>query len=162
VATNPPLDLRLTPVNSEGRTVEEWLTMFHLVIMVLDPYTNESSWILPTVSRIEKVFEQADCRLALLVAADERDCRRFLGPMFDRMLTFPDPDRTAIKAFGLERLPAIVHLTHDGTIVNSAEGWKPREWRTVTDHLARIMSWSAPTIPMPSDPGPFEGSPALV
>ena len=34
------------------------------------------------------------------------------------------------------------------------------EWRQVTEHLADITSWKAPTFPLPKDPGPFEGSPA--
>jgi hypothetical protein len=162
VAKDPAGDLLLTPVNGQGRTVQQWLTTFHLLVIALDPYTNESAWILPTAARIIKTFEQSDCRVALLVAADDRDCRRFLGPMTDEVLTFADPDRTAVKELGLERLPAIVHLAMDGTIVNSAEGWQPLQWRNVTDHLGRILRWSAPTIPTLKDPGPFEGSPALL
>jgi hypothetical protein len=161
VAKDPAGDLLLTPVNGQGRTVQQWLTTFHLLVIALDPYTNESAWILPTAARIIKTFEQSDCRVALLVAADDRDCRRFLGPMTDEVLTFADPDRTAVKELGLERLPAIVHLAMDGTIVNSAEGWQPLQWRNVTDHLGRVLRWSAPMIPTVKDPGPFEGSPAL-
>jgi hypothetical protein len=151
----------LTPINSKGRTVRQWLTNFHLLLIVLDPYTNESSWILPTAERVIQTFEQADCRVALLLAADANDCRRFLGPLANDTLTFADPDRTAIRGFALERLPAIVHLAMDGTIVNAAEGWRPREWHNVTHHLAQKMRWSEPVIPHVSDPGPFEGSPAV-
>ncbi len=162
MATDPSGDLMLTPVGGKGRTVSQWLTTFHLLVIALDPFTNESAWILPTTSRITKTFEQSDCRVALLVAADDRDCRRFLGPRTDEVLTFADPDRTAIKGFGFEHLPAIVHLAMDGTIVNSAEGWQPLQWRTVTDNLARAMRWSSPVIPDTKDPGPFEGSRALL
>lgn len=161
MASDPPADLELTPVNGKGRSLHQWLTNFHLLVMALDPYTNESAWILPTVARIVQTFEQSDARCALLVTADDRDCRRFLGPITDEVLTFADPDRTAVKGFGLERLPAIVHLAMDGTIVNSAEGWQPLQWRHTTDHLSRILHWSAPMIPTLKDPGPFEGSPAL-
>ncbi len=160
MASDPSGDLLLTPVGGQGRTVSQWLTTFHLLVIALDPYTNESAWILPTAARIIKTFEQADCRVALLVTADERDCRRFLGPVTDEVLTFADPARAAVKAFGFEHLPAIVHLAMDGTIVNSAEGWQPAQWRQVTDRLAQHMRWSAPTLPAPKDPGPFEGSPA--
>ena len=142
--------------------MQQWLTTFHLLVIALDPYTNESAWILPTASRIIRTFEQADCRVALLVAADDRDCRRFLGPLTDEVLTFADPERAAVKALGFDRLPAIVHLAMDGTIVNSAEGWQPLQWRKVTDQLGKVMRWSAPTLPAPKDPGPFEGSPALI
>ncbi len=159
--TDPPGDLTLTPVGGEGRTVAQWLTTFHLLVMVLDPYTNESAWILPTVQRIVATFEQADCRVALLVTADDRDCKRFLGPVADQVLTFADPDRAAVKALGLERLPAIVHLAMDGTLSGSAEGWQPLQWRAVTEELAKVMRWSSPVLPSTKDPGPFEGSPAL-
>jgi hypothetical protein len=161
VASDPSGDLLLTPVGGQGRTVSQWLTTFHLLVIALDPYTNESAWILPTAKRIIQTFEQADCRVALLVTADERDCKRFLGPILDEVLTFTDPDRAAVKALGFEHLPAIVHLAMDGTIVNSAEGWQPLQWRQVTDNLGRLMRWSAPTLPTVKDPGPFEGSPAL-
>ncbi|MEA3077569.1 MAG: hypothetical protein QOF60_2477 [Actinomycetota bacterium] len=161
MASDPPSDLVLSPINGTARTMEQWLTMFHLVVIVLDPYTNESSWILPTASRVIQTFEQADCRLALLLTASAADCRRFLGPMADQVLTFADPDRAAVKAFGLSRLPAIIHVAMDGTIVNAAEGWHPAQWRTLTEALAKKMSWSAPSIPTAADPGPFEGSPAL-
>ena len=162
VATDPPADLKLEPLNAPGRTVSEWLTTFHLLLVVLDPYTNESSWVLPVAQRIMHTFEQADCRVAWLVAADKEDCVRFLGPLSREVLTFSDPDRVAIKAFGLQRLPAIVHLDLSGRVVNAAEGWSRTSWRGVTEPLAKVMSWSEPVLGLPKDPGPFEGSPALV
>ncbi len=162
MASNPPGDLLLTPVAGQGRTVSQWLTTFHLLVIALDPFTNESAWILPTAKRIIGTFEQADCRVALLVTADDRDCRRFLGPLTDEVLTFADPERAAVKGFGFSHLPAIVHLAMDGTIVNAAEGWQPLQWRTVTDTLGRSMQWSSPVMPSVKDPGPFEGSPALL
>ena len=138
----------------------ELLTTFHLCFVALDPFTNESAWILPTAARILTTFEQADVRIAWLVAGTARECRMFLGPWAREVLTFTDPDRQAIKTFGLTRLPAIVHLGMDGTIENAAEGWHPLEWREVTEHLADITSWKGPSFPLPNDPGPFEGSPA--
>ena len=50
MASNPPLDLTLTPIQGEGRTLEQWLTTFHLVSVLVDPYTNESAWILDTAA----------------------------------------------------------------------------------------------------------------
>ncbi len=161
VATDPPPDLVLAPLLGQSRTVAEWLTMFHMLLIVLDPYTEESSWILPAARRIIGTFEQADCRVAILIAADERDARQFLGPLAVETLTFPDPDRTAVKALGLERLPAIVHLDLACSVVGAAEGWNPSEWRTVCNRLGSMMAWSAPAIPLERDPGPFAGSPAL-
>ncbi len=50
--------------------------MFHLVVVVLDPYTYESSWILDTATRVLRAYAGADCRVAFLVTADEADARR--------------------------------------------------------------------------------------
>jgi hypothetical protein len=161
MASDPPPDLSLEPINGAARTVRQWLTSFHLLVIVLDPYTNESSWVLAVAERIMHTFEEADCRVSWLVAAGKDDCRRFLGPRADEVLTFADPDRLAIKAFGLERLPAIIHLGIDGTVVNAAEGWAAPAWQRVVDHLAKIMSWSAPVLGLAKDPGPFPGTPAL-
>ena len=148
MASDPPPELLLTPINGKPRSVRELLLMFHLVFVALDPFTNESAWILPTAARILTVFDQADCRVAWLVAgATPEECRLFLGPWADQILTFADPDREAVKAFGVERLPALVHLGIDGTIVGAAEGWDPASWRAVTDRLAKMMSWRAPAIP---------------
>jgi hypothetical protein len=161
VTANPPSDLVLAPINGKPRTLREWLTTFHLAFVALDPFTNESAWILPTAVRILTNFEQADVRVALLLACDAEECREFLGPWADELLTFADPDRAAIKGFGFERLPAFVHVAMDGTVVNAAEGWNPVEWRRVSEHLARVTSWLAPVVPGSKDPGPFAGTPAL-
>ena len=48
-----------TPIQGEGRTLEQWLTTFHLVSVVIDPYTNESAWILDTAARIMRNFTGA-------------------------------------------------------------------------------------------------------
>ena len=161
MANDPPPDLVLTPIKGNARTVREWLTTFHLVFVALDPRAKESTWLLPTARRILKTFEEADCRIAFLVTGDADQARRFLGRSTDEILTFADPDREAVRAFGLQRLPAIVHLGISGSIVGVAEGWKPAEWRSVTANLAKQMAWSSPVVPGARDPGPFEGSPAL-
>ena len=151
----------LTPLAGTSRTVGQLLTTFHLLLIVLDPYTNESSWILPTAARVIKTFEQADCRVAILITADTPgDARQFLGPMVDEVQTFTDAKREVVAALGLERLPALVHLNMAGEVQNAAQGWHPLEWRRVCDELAKVMSWSSPAIPTAKDPGPFEGSPA--
>ena len=137
------------------------LTTFHLLFVCLDPFTDQSAWILPTAAGILRVFQEADCRVAWLVTGTPAESRMFLGPWADECLTFADPNRVAVKAFGLERLPAIVHVGMDGKLVSSAEGWHPMEWRAVTDEVARITSWGAPKFPGPRDPGAFEGSAAL-
>ena len=160
MATDPPLDLELSPLRGKPREVRHLLTTFHLAFAALDPYEEPSSWILPTATRILRVFDQADVRVALLVTCNATDARRWLGPYADEFLVFVDPDRAAVKAMDLKRLPALVHLGMDGTIVGSAEGWNPAEWRKVTDRLAEITAWSAPVVPSPRDPAPFAGTPA--
>lgn len=159
MATNPPPDLALSPIGGPARAVRQWLTVFHLVFVAVDPSREQSAWIVPTAGRILTNYEQADCRVAWLVAGDASDARRLLGRWASDILTFTDPELTAVKAFGLATLPAIVHVGMDGTIVNAVEGWDPTEWRRVTADLSKIVAWSRPTIPMPADPGPFPGAP---
>ncbi len=151
----------LRPINAPARPLAQYLTTFHLVLVVLDPFTNESAWILDTAGRLLTVFSQADCRVGWLVAGDADECREFLGPWAGRFLTFADPDREMIKSLELDRLPALVHLAMDGTLVASAEGWHPRAWQKVIDELARVLSWKAPVLPSPLDPAPYDGTPAL-
>lgn len=162
VASNPPSDLTLTPLTGRGYPLSAWLVQYQLLLAVLDPFTNESAWILRTAGRVLETFDEADCRVGFVMAgADADESKQFLGPFAERILTFPDPDRTIVKSLGLERVPALVHIGGDGAVVNSAEGWSPDEWQIVTDELARIMSWSGPVLPGPKDPSAFPGSPAL-
>ena len=161
MATDVPADLVLSPLGREPRTISEWTTMFHLAIVVLDPYTYESSWILDTATRVLRTYAGADCRVAFLATADDVDTRTFLGPLVDEFLCLYDPERLAVKAFGLERLPAFVHVNQSHAIEAVAEGWNPDEWRAVAENLTQRMSWGKPVIPGPNDPAPFEGSPAL-
>ncbi|MEX2628273.1 MAG: hypothetical protein WD225_15410 [Ilumatobacteraceae bacterium] len=161
MASNPPSDLVLSPLGAEARPLEEWLTTFHLASVVLDPFTNESSWILEPAVRILEALRGSHARVNLMVTADEADARAFLGPLTERFLVFCDPDRSAIRSLRLESLPAFVFIAVDGSVVTSAEGWEPTEWRHVADEIAQWTRWQAPSIPLPGDPGPFRGSPAL-
>ena len=161
MAIDPAPDLVLAPLNGPPRTVEQMLTMFDLCFVALDPFTHESAWILETAGRILGVFDQADVRVAFLCTGTPDECRMFLGPWARDVLTFADPDRSGVKGFGLERLPALVHLGIDGTLVGVSEGWRPAEWRSITENLARRMAWSSPVVPVAGDPAPFEGTPAL-
>ncbi|MDQ6929014.1 MAG: hypothetical protein M3159_10215 [Actinomycetota bacterium] len=159
MATNPPADLLLSPVSGTPRTVEQWLTVFHLLFVAVDPTNDRSRWIIPTAANVLTDYEQADCRVAWLVAGDADDARRLLGHWVDDILTFVDPDKVACRAFGLGSLPAIVHLGMDGAVVNAVEGWDPGAWRELTIVLSKIVSWSRPVIPRAGDPGPFTGAP---
>jgi hypothetical protein len=160
VVTTPAPDLRLEATNGTARTLTQWLTTFDLAFVAVDPGAAESRWILPTAERILSNFHEADCRVAWLVAGDEEDALGFLGSRAGRMLVFTDPGRAAIGGFGLERLPAFVHVGPDGAVVGAAEGWDPAEWRAVVNRLAKDMAWIPPVVPEPGDPGPFPGSPA--
>lgn len=160
MASDPPPDLLLTPINGLARPLRAWLTTFHLAFVAVDPYTDESRRILPTAARILDVFQQADTRVAWVCTGDAARARGFLGRYADDTLTFVDADRSVVKGFGLERLPAFVHVAMDATIARSAEGWDPEAWQAVADELARMTRWKAPVIPQLGGPPPFEGAPA--
>lgn len=161
VSANSVSDLVLSQLGAQKRPLAEWLTTFHLATVVLDPYTNESSWILKTATKILEGLRGCDARVNLLVTADEDDTAAFLGPYAQQFLTFCDPDRTFAKAYELEALPAFVFVRVDGSLAAKAEGWVPAEWRAVAVQIAEATSWIPPTIPGPGDPGAFHGSPAL-
>src|SRR5690606_8358338 len=114
--------MTLTAIGGEPRTVAEWLTTFQLLTVVLDPYTNESAWLLPTAARVLHEFKGADCRVSWTVTADEQDAKRFLGPLADEFLTFVDPDRKFVEELGLERTPALVYVRQDLAVIGKAEG----------------------------------------
>jgi hypothetical protein len=160
VATDPPADLTLDPINGDARTIAEWLTTFQLAAVVLDPFTNESSWILETAGRILTHFTGADCRVAFVVTGTDDEARQFLGPWADKLLTFADPDRAVVKGLALNELPAFVQIRGDRKLAAVAEGWDPAQWRDVAHSLAKNMSWSAPLVPALGDPSPYAGSPA--
>lgn len=159
MATNPAPDLALVPVTGHSRTVREWLTTFHLLLVAVDPANVRSRWIVPTAARVLFEYEGADCRVAWLVAGDATDARKLLGRWATDIMTFVDPELTAIKGLGISTLPAIIHVGMDLDIVNAVEGWDPPAWRELTMELSRQMSWSRPHIPTSADPGPFEGAP---
>jgi hypothetical protein len=155
------MDLVLSPLGAESRPLEEWLTTFHLALVVLDPYTNESSWILPTATRVLEALRGSDARVCFLVTADDRDARAFLGPLVREFLVFTDPDRVVVKALDLTELPAFVFVRVDGTVAATAEGWTAASWRAVADAISEATAWRSPDLPVLGDPGPFHGSPAL-
>jgi hypothetical protein len=155
------MDLELTPLQGEGRTIEQWLTTFHLVSVVIDPYTNESAWILDTAARVMRDFAGAAVRVNWVVTGSTDDAKAFLGPLADEFLTFADPDRAYVRALGLVHLPAFVFLRVDGVVAAAAEGWDAAEWRQVADAVAKTVYWTRTVIPAPGDPQPFAGTPAV-
>jgi len=158
----PSLDTQLQPLTGNARPLEQWLTTFHLATIVLDPFTNESAWILPTAVRILRQFAGASVRTNFVITATPDAAREFLGPHAQEFLVFCDPARTFVKQLGLSELPAFVYIQIDGSVPVSAQGWNAKAWRTVADHIANVVSWSKPSIPVAGDPASFKGSPALV
>ncbi len=159
MASDPPADLHLAPLNGQPASISAWVTTFQLALVVLDPFTYESAWILEEAGRILSEFTAADVRVGWLVAGSPEQARDFLGPWADKLLTFADPDRTAVKALGLRSLPAFVHIDSAARVAGAAEGWDPPAWRAAVDELAAVLDWSHPTIPGPGAPGPYPGSP---
>ncbi len=156
VATTISTEFQLTPLTGKGRSLREWLTNFHLAVVALDPFTKEGPWILPIATRVLGHFSQADVRVALLLPATPQECRLFLGPLVNELLTFADPDRAAITGLEIGRLPAFVHVAMDGTIEGKAEGWQPEQWQAIADRLAEVTSWTTTVVDGgPNTPAPF-------
>jgi len=159
VATILPDDLSLAPLDGEPRGLSEWLTTFHLASVVLDPYTNESSWVLKSAVRILEEFRGSHARVNFIVTSDHDDAQAFLGPLTERFLVFADPDRSVVRAMGLERLPAFVFTRVDREVVAAAQGWNAPDWHAVAEAIAETTRWNVPTIPSPGDPVAFAGTP---
>lgn len=171
MVTNPSLDLVLAPVVADPsissvdgqppRPLGEWLTTFHLASVVLDPYTNESSWILQSAARILRAFSGSAARANFVLTCSADEAREFLGPLTREFLVFADADRSVVRALGLGSLPAFVFIRSDGSVPAVAEGWRPMDWRTVAKEIASTTAWTAPAIPLPGDPAAFAGTPAI-
>jgi len=160
MATDLPPDLELRPLTGEPRTVGAWVTLFNLAVVVLDPYTYESAWLLDEAGRILTDYTPADVRVGWVVTATAEETKQFLGPWADELLTFADPDRAFVKAVGLRSLPAFVHVNMASQAEAVAEGWDPAAWRKVAANLSRVLDWTQPIIPGPRAPAPYAGSPA--
>jgi hypothetical protein len=160
-APEVPAATTLAALGGETRTIDEWLITFQLLGVVLDPFTYESSWLLETSGRILETFRGASVRICFIVTASADQAREFLGPWAERMLVYVDPDRSFVKACGLEQLPALVHIRQNRQLEGAAEGWRPEAWRRVVSMVAQDMAWSKPVVPASGDPAPYAGSPAL-
>ncbi|MBI4884917.1 MAG: hypothetical protein HY826_12770 [Actinobacteria bacterium] len=155
------LETNLSALSGESRPLEEWMTTFHLASVVLDPFTNESSWVLQSATRILEALRGADVRVNLVVTCSADEAKQFLGPLVERFLVFCDPSRSFVRGLGLKTLPAFVFVRGDGSVHAAAEGWNPAEWQQVAESIADTTAWIAPTIPVATDPSPFRGTPAL-
>ena len=161
VAEQVPESISLTSLSGDEATLDDWMTTFQLALVVLDPYTSESSWIIDTAGPLLNEFREADCRAAWVVTSDADDARTFLGPWADQLLTFCDPERSFVRGVGLSHLPAFVHLRQDRVVVSTAEGWDPAEWDSAIAGLTRMMSWTKLEVPPPGRPGAVPRLPRL-
>jgi hypothetical protein len=158
MARSPDPSLKLTSTRNVTRTLDDWLTMFHLCVVILPPRP-EAAVFIPIARRIFQVFGDADCHTALCVAGNEFIARGVLGEAEDEYLAFIDPDGAFVESLGLAHLPAFVHLRQDTTLVAAAEGWDPRAWQRVAQEIGKAMAWSVPTVAAPGDPPPTPGWP---
>lgn len=162
VANDPSADLALTDLSGYEATLGVRLMMFNQLSVIIDPYTHQSGWIIPTAARIFNHYSEADIRCSFVVASDADGARSYLGPYADDHLVIVDPEREFISSVGLEFLPALVHIRQDASLAGAAEGWDPGAWLEVLDGVEKTMAWRAqPLLPGPGDPGPFAGTPAL-
>lgn len=156
MAQDPDLTVELTTARGVTRTLDDWTTNFHLALTVL-PGRPEAAVYVRIGKRIADVLGGSDCRPAFLIIGNERAARRVLGSALDDYLCFLDPEGAFLKAAGVNKLPAFVHIRVDGSLAGAAEGWDPNAWDDAVERLAKEMAWTRPLIPAPGDPPPSAG-----
>lgn len=161
MAKNPDPTISLTDLAGATRTLDDWTTMFHLVLVVL-PDRLEGAQYVPIAERIFATFGDSDARVAFLVPGPASMANRLLEHARGRYTVYLDPDRALIAGLGLERLPALVHLRQNATLANVAEGWDPKEWQRVARAISKAMAWTCPEVTRAGDPPPTPGWPALL
>ena len=164
MATNPDPNLALTNLAGRTRTLDDWSTMFQLVLIVLPDRPEASAWV-PIADRIFATFGDADCNTAFVIPSAPSVARKILERVGTKnaassATVFVDPDREFVTSLGLERLPAFVHLRQNTTLASVAEGWDPREWQRVAREIGKAMAWTYPEIARRTDPPPTDGWPA--
>ena len=160
MAKNPDPSLALATSAGVTRTVDDWSTMFRLCLLVLPGRSEAAAWI-PVGRRIFATLGDADCKCAFVVAGSDEIARRLLGPVERDVMTFVDPDLALVSSLGLERLPALVFLRQDTSLVAAAEGWDPTEWQRVVRQVAKAMAWTVPIVQGTGDPAKTEGWPIV-
>ena len=159
MAKNPDPLLPITSDAGVTRTLDDWATVFNLAIVVL-PDRPEAAGFVPVIDRIFGTLGDADVRAIVCVPSTPSIADRILGEAADRYLVWCDPDRAFVQSLGLDRLPALVHLRQDTTLVTAAQGWSPTDWQRVTDEIARHAHWTSPKVSGRGDPAPTSGWPA--
>jgi hypothetical protein len=148
--------LPLTNYAGVTRSLDQWLTMGHLAMVVL-PSWPEAQAFVQLGRRAFKVFKEADCKCCWMVVGNQAVAQRVLGRHLDEYVVYLDPDGSATRGLGIERTPAFLHLRADASVAKVADGWDPDAWQDVADSLATAMRWTKPVYPEPGDPAPFYG-----
>ena len=65
------LDVEIQEIEGGKTLFRDSLTTFPIAMVILDPYTLESSWILDTADRVLSHFQGADVRVAFVVAGSD-------------------------------------------------------------------------------------------
>ena len=159
VATDPPADLMLAPINGEPRTHRRVAHHLPARRRRARP-VHERELLAPRDGR-PGAHPLHRRRLPRRLRRHRHGRRgpQFLGPWADRVLTFADPDRAAVKALGLNELPAFVHIRGDRKVVGAAEGWDPLEWRDVAEGLAKQRAGPPRSSPRPATRRPTPAPP---
>ncbi len=137
--------------------LRDWLTSYPLLLVAIDPYTAQSSWILDTAVRIFRHFQPADIRVGWICTGDVEATKAFLGPLAEEFLTISDPKAELCKELGIGVLPSLVHIRVDG-FTQHADSWDPQVWTKVTDWVATIAAWSKINLGVGPDPVAYEGT----
>lgn len=145
VAKNPDPTIQVAGLSGTTRSLDDWMTMFHLCLVVL-PDDPVAARFLPVADNIFRVLGDSDARTAVLWPSTASLARRVLGDFADENLVFVDPQKELIRSLGIETLPALVHLRQDTTLAGATEGWDATEWQTVADGVADAMAWSRPEV----------------
>jgi hypothetical protein len=158
VAKNPDPLLPITSYAGVTRTLDDWATVFNLAVIVL-PDRPEGAAFVPVVERIFATLGDSDVRTIVCVPSTKTIAKRILGAAVDRWLVWLDPDRAFIESLDLERMPAILMLRQDTSLVTAAQGWSPTEWQRVANEIARHEHWTTPLVAGRGDPAPTPGWP---
>ena len=155
---NPDPLLKLSTHTGVVRTLDDWSTMFHLVLVILPDRPEAAEWV-PVGDRIFQVLGDADCRTAFVVPSTPAIAERILGTDERINMTFVDPDKELVGSLGITHLPAFVHLRQDTTVAAGCEGWDPSAWQQVANEIGKAMSWSVPELATLRQPARTDGYP---
>src|ERR1700682_2731062 len=92
VAQNPNPLLPITSYAGVTRTLDDWATVFNILLIVL-PDRPEGAGFIPVVDRIFTTFGDSDVRTVICVPSTKGITKRIVGDAVDRWLTWCDPER---------------------------------------------------------------------